>query len=146
MSHPYATDANYNSDYGQHTRPFEITPGRNCRLYPYIRSKDCSKPIAQCKSRFLQGMPVHFEYDLSGQGCKGNDCIVQGAVMPSAEPFRARSEHRQVRERFAPASVSIGGEQRHCGPSGLRNKCTDSVYEGGCRCDQGHSAYESGLY
>ena len=66
------------------TPMFTITPGKNCRLFPYLWSKDCAafygpngnpadNPF-RCKAQgpvdpnqqYL-GFPVNFEYSLSGE-------------------------------------------------------------------------------
>jgi hypothetical protein len=72
-SHPL-----YSSNFGQGTAMLTISPGRNCRLFPYVQAPGCSKAINQCKSSFLQGKPVQFEYDLAG------NCACDANVSPSA--------------------------------------------------------------
>ena len=59
---------------GQTGPLLQITPGRNCRLYPYIQGKGCTQAINQCKSDIvyklpggsLQGYQPKFDYTLAG--------------------------------------------------------------------------------
>lgn len=65
----------------QSTPLFTVTPGKSCRMYPYIWSKECAenkKPNPYlCKpqnpvdpnQKYL-GYPVFFEYDLAGSNRK----------------------------------------------------------------------------
>lgn len=70
-----SSKTSYTSNFGQNTQILRITPGRDCRLWPYIQAPDCSKTIYQCKSKLIhgdispkvyQGLNVGFDYDLAG--------------------------------------------------------------------------------
>lgn len=64
-------------DYGQHTRPFVITPCKDCRMYPYIWTADCAKCQNNCNpymcQNYMVGRPVKFNYDLAGRLCSDLD-------------------------------------------------------------------------
>ena len=59
--------SSYATDYGQHTPMLQITPGRDCRLWPYLKAPDCTRALYRCKSKALQGMPVDYDYTLAGE-------------------------------------------------------------------------------
>jgi hypothetical protein len=85
LHYDYATLNNY-----QGGPLFKVTPAKNCRLFPYLYSKECAMLYANpcyknpfiCRSegpvdpnqKYLN-MPVRFEYNLAGEkACDAPDC------------------------------------------------------------------------
>jgi hypothetical protein len=109
------------TNFGQGTPLLEITPGRNCRLWPYLKGAGCTKAINQCKSQVvyglppaaLQGMPVNYKYNLAGQKC--GDTVENYASYASMD---------------GPAPSDYATLFPKC------RRCTDSsrVNGSGCRC------------
>jgi hypothetical protein len=102
---------------GEPQRKLEISPAPMCRLWPYVKYPGCSERIQQCISHefqnapVLEGRPVGFNYTLAG-GCPGARDTVENYA------YQTLSENVQ--------------------PFGMVNQkyCTNSVVQGGCRCDQ----------
>jgi hypothetical protein len=83
--------SNNRYDYASASDPrtplFTVTPGKNCRLYPYIWTKDCAtiyggpdKNPYLCRPQApvdpgqqYTGLPVFFEYNLAGEKCDKKD-------------------------------------------------------------------------
>ena len=78
-----SSNTSYKYDYSKankvnDTPLFHVTPGKNCRMYPYIWTKDCAKLYAGpqknpyiCRSQGpvdsaqnYNGLPLFFEYNL----------------------------------------------------------------------------------
>ena len=77
---------------------FHVTPGKNCRMFPYLWTTDCAKIYAGpeknpyiCRPQksvdprqIYNGLPVFFEYDLAGespQGCSSKNKIYTPKVL-----------------------------------------------------------------
>lgn len=91
----------------------QISPGRNCRMYPYIKGAGCDRAIDLCKSDLvyllpggaLQGAPVGTSVREAASGCGARTMESYG---------RARSGYYNT----------------------VFPRCVNSVHPGGCRCDQ----------
>ena len=116
---PTHSSNEYMQNFGQGTRMLEITSGRDCRLWPYIKAPDCTHKINLCKSQAVyglpaqayQGLPVHYKYGLSGESCPNKENYAM--LFPRCK------------------------------------RCTDSarVYGSGCRCSvAGAGIDNSGMY
>jgi hypothetical protein len=68
----------------QATPLFQVTPAKNCRMFPYLWTEDCARMYSGternpyiCRSQGpvdssqkYNGLPVSFKYSLSGENCK----------------------------------------------------------------------------
>lgn len=85
-----SSNTSYKYDYSKankvnETPLFHVTPGKNCRMYPYIWSEDCAKLYSGPKknpyicraqgpvdsAQNYNGLPLFFEYNLAGESPQG---------------------------------------------------------------------------
>ena len=123
--------SSYMTNFGQGGRMLEITPGRDCRLWPYVRAADCDRKINLCKSQAVyglppaayQGLPVNYQDNLASDGTscsKENYCTACGKT-PNMR-----------RENYAPNST----QPNYATLFPRCKRCTDSsrINGSGCRC------------